>query len=100
MIVRVVPNGAKGDFGYLIAQASSLRFLYSADAATGISLLHHKQVRAKPSISKPAARVSGKVVSLSTGEKTRNGMVAELLRQNPTLDDLRQVAAHCKACDL
>jgi len=27
-------------------------------------------------------------------------MVAELLRQNPTLDDLRQVAAHCKACDL
>jgi len=39
-------------------------------------------------------------VSLSTGEKTRNGMVAELLRQNPTLDDLRQVAAHCKACDL
>lgn len=39
-------------------------------------------------------------MSLSTGKKTRNGMVAELLRQNPTLDDLRQVAAHCKACDL
>jgi len=39
MIVRVGPNGAKGDFGYLIAQASSLRFLYSADAATDIGPL-------------------------------------------------------------
>src|SRR5947209_6818071 len=64
------------------------------------ALLHQNEVRAKPSISKPAARVSGKIVPLSTAEKTRNGMVAELLRQNPTLDDLRQVAAHCKACDL
>jgi len=104
MIVRVGPNGAKGDFGYLIAQASSLRFLYSADAATDIGPLTSQtgasQTINSKSASKPAARVSGKIVSLSTGEKTRNGMVAELLRQNPTLDDLRQVAAHCKACDL